>query len=216
MSDLDALLAAIIAHPDEDTPRLAYADALDERGESGDANHAAFIRTTIEYLRLTRLHEQGKATRTDSNKLREVAAAWRACRWLAGLPNGVGWNYGDLKQRGFVEEVVCVAGRDTSDRWPEVGDEVCRLCPLLRQVILAAIPEIIDRGTFFRFRGDPQQASIPGDVIYSVYPPDTLAHVCLRYRWPGITFNLPSGRTPVSFGDITTLTLTSSARPVVT
>jgi uncharacterized protein (TIGR02996 family) len=30
MSDEDALLAAIAAHPDEDTPRLAYADWLDE------------------------------------------------------------------------------------------------------------------------------------------------------------------------------------------
>lgn len=31
MSDLDALSAAILAHPAEDTPRLVYADALDER-----------------------------------------------------------------------------------------------------------------------------------------------------------------------------------------
>jgi uncharacterized protein (TIGR02996 family) len=30
MTDADALLAAILAHPDEDTPRLAYADWLDE------------------------------------------------------------------------------------------------------------------------------------------------------------------------------------------
>jgi uncharacterized protein (TIGR02996 family) len=30
MSDEAALLSAITAHPDEDTPRLAYADWLDE------------------------------------------------------------------------------------------------------------------------------------------------------------------------------------------
>jgi uncharacterized protein (TIGR02996 family) len=42
MSDEPALLSAIIAHPDEDTPRLAYADWLDEH----DAPlQAAFIRT---------------------------------------------------------------------------------------------------------------------------------------------------------------------------
>jgi len=32
MSDEPALRAAILAHPDEDTPRLAYADWLDENG----------------------------------------------------------------------------------------------------------------------------------------------------------------------------------------
>src|SRR5438105_456929 len=32
MSEADALLAAICAHPDEDTPRLAFADWLDEHG----------------------------------------------------------------------------------------------------------------------------------------------------------------------------------------
>jgi uncharacterized protein (TIGR02996 family) len=50
MSDRAALLAAIIAHPDEDTPRLALADWLDEHG---DSKRAAHIRSQIEYHRLT-------------------------------------------------------------------------------------------------------------------------------------------------------------------
>src|SRR5688500_15164153 len=41
MSDEAALLNAIVAHADEDTPRLAYADWLDE---NGDPPRAAFIR----------------------------------------------------------------------------------------------------------------------------------------------------------------------------
>ncbi len=49
MSDRDALLAAIRAHPDEDTPRLAYADWLEE---NGDGKRAAFIRAEIEHYRL--------------------------------------------------------------------------------------------------------------------------------------------------------------------
>ncbi len=49
MSDRDALLAAILAHPDEDTPRLAFADYLDEHG---DAPRAEFIRVQIELVRL--------------------------------------------------------------------------------------------------------------------------------------------------------------------
>lgn len=45
MNDRDALFAAILAHPDEDTPRLALADWLDEHGE---AKYAAFVRKQIE------------------------------------------------------------------------------------------------------------------------------------------------------------------------
>lgn len=44
-TDRDALLVAILAHPDEDTPRLAFADLLDEEGEG---KWAARIRSEIE------------------------------------------------------------------------------------------------------------------------------------------------------------------------
>jgi uncharacterized protein (TIGR02996 family) len=44
MTDGDALLAAILANPCEDTPRLAYADWLDENGQS---NRAEFVRVQI-------------------------------------------------------------------------------------------------------------------------------------------------------------------------
>jgi uncharacterized protein (TIGR02996 family) len=49
MSDREALLSAIIAHPDEDTPRLVFADWLDEHSGS---KRAAFIRSRVEYQRL--------------------------------------------------------------------------------------------------------------------------------------------------------------------
>ncbi|HJZ54540.1 MAG TPA: TIGR02996 domain-containing protein, partial [Gemmataceae bacterium] len=45
MTDCDALLKAICAHPDEDTPRLAFADWLDEQGNKDDTFRADFIRT---------------------------------------------------------------------------------------------------------------------------------------------------------------------------
>ncbi len=48
MTDRDALLRAIINHPDEDTPRLVYADWLDEHGE---AKRAACIRAQVEHHR---------------------------------------------------------------------------------------------------------------------------------------------------------------------
>lgn len=48
MSDRQALLAAICANPDDDTPRLVFADWLDEHGEG---KRAAFIRAGIEAYR---------------------------------------------------------------------------------------------------------------------------------------------------------------------
>jgi uncharacterized protein (TIGR02996 family) len=48
MSDEAALLRAIGAHPDEDTPRLMYADWLDEHGR---AERAEYIRVQIARLR---------------------------------------------------------------------------------------------------------------------------------------------------------------------
>ena len=45
MNDDDAFLAAIIADPDNDMPRLVYADYLDERG---DSDRAEFIRVQCE------------------------------------------------------------------------------------------------------------------------------------------------------------------------
>ncbi|MCI0703269.1 MAG: TIGR02996 domain-containing protein [Planctomycetia bacterium] len=52
MSDRDALLAAILANPDEDTPRLVYADWLDEHGDAKDKKHAQLIRAQCELAKL--------------------------------------------------------------------------------------------------------------------------------------------------------------------
>jgi uncharacterized protein (TIGR02996 family) len=49
MSDRDALLAAIRAHPEEDTPRLMFADWLEEQG---DEVRAEFLRLQCELARL--------------------------------------------------------------------------------------------------------------------------------------------------------------------
>jgi uncharacterized protein (TIGR02996 family) len=51
MTDEAALLAAIVAHPDEDTPRLAYADWLDEHNDPdrAEADRAEFIRAQCRF-----------------------------------------------------------------------------------------------------------------------------------------------------------------------
>ncbi len=52
MTDRDALIAAIHAAPDDDTPRLVYADWLEERGGVDDVLRARFIRMQCESARL--------------------------------------------------------------------------------------------------------------------------------------------------------------------
>jgi uncharacterized protein (TIGR02996 family) len=58
MDEREALVAAIAANPDDDTPRLAFADWLQEHGED---DRAEFIRLECERARLTeddpRCHE---------------------------------------------------------------------------------------------------------------------------------------------------------------
>lgn len=44
MNERDALLRHVLAHPDDDAPRLVMADWFDEHGE---ADRAAFIRLQI-------------------------------------------------------------------------------------------------------------------------------------------------------------------------
>ncbi len=51
-SDRDALLAAIRANPEEDTPRLMFADWLDEQGDAASRTRAEFIRLQCEQARL--------------------------------------------------------------------------------------------------------------------------------------------------------------------
>ena len=54
MSDRAALFAAILAQPDEDTPRLALADWFDEHGDTSDRRRAELIRAQCELSRLER------------------------------------------------------------------------------------------------------------------------------------------------------------------
>src|SRR5262245_58489811 len=71
MSDRDALLAAIRAQPDEDTPRLIFADWLDENDEP---ERAAFVRAQIELAR------------TPPWEPFAVLCRWRQREWLTGEP----------------------------------------------------------------------------------------------------------------------------------
>lgn len=102
MHEGPALLAAVLAHPDDDTPRLIYADWLEE---NGCPERAEFIRIQIELARRPNLTLQARES---------ALLAAHAERWLAPLRTPDGPLFGEAHgvfRRGFVETVWMTAGR---------------------------------------------------------------------------------------------------------
>jgi len=101
VNEQDALLESIFAEPADDTPRLVYADWLDEHGEG---EYAAFIRLQIERARMK------KKTPKRDRLLKEENAVWRKLkkRWADLF---AGWAIRkDWFDRGF-----CFG---TAEGWP--------------------------------------------------------------------------------------------------
>jgi len=137
--DFHAFLRAVVAEPDEDLPRLAFADWLEEHG---DAERAAFIRTQVE---LARLVASGLGNTKEAEALRRSersflsASSYHRPLWAAELcpqlvklvppEKGLAGVHVDgadrvLFHRGFVESVTCsvsewfVHGRSVCERQP--------------------------------------------------------------------------------------------------
>ncbi|HJZ55950.1 MAG TPA: TIGR02996 domain-containing protein, partial [Gemmataceae bacterium] len=102
MSDEKALLVAIREHPHEDTPRLVYADWLQENGQP---ERAEFIRLQRELARLDEDDPQFGPKQAAADKLLKKWAA----RWRASLP-GVGddWPW----ERGFPRDDCGIGAAD--------------------------------------------------------------------------------------------------------
>lgn len=101
LSDGQMLLKAICADPDNDLPRLVYADYLEENGQ---AERAAFIRLQCEFVR-----KCFAGTGFADDPLRsELARLWDTHReqWWAELPRLSGVHWDIVFHRGFAERVV--------------------------------------------------------------------------------------------------------------
>lgn len=107
MSEPDALLAAVLADPDDDTVRLVYADRLQESGRPASIARARFVRLQI--AQATGLpYEQS----VDAQRELDALARWWARAWLAELPPAVAdavWKQrlgAAAFRRGFVNGVT--------------------------------------------------------------------------------------------------------------
>jgi uncharacterized protein (TIGR02996 family) len=100
MGERQAFFDAITAAPDDDGPRLVFADWLDEHGER---ERAEFIRVQCELARLPDDDKRAKDLRQRSQELQaEHEADWLG-EWSGRL---VRWTF----RRGFLDEVVVTPG----------------------------------------------------------------------------------------------------------
>jgi uncharacterized protein (TIGR02996 family) len=91
------LLSAILANPEDDSPRLVCADWLEE---NGDADRARFVRAQCELARLPAWDHR----RPELARLATVSEARRGASWRAELPALEGVEWADF-ERGFVSTV---------------------------------------------------------------------------------------------------------------
>lgn len=136
----DALLAAIRAQPDDDAPRLAYSDWLEQQG---DADRAEFLR-----IQITRAHLPPFALAADLER-RQQHLFNRHPEWLTEADPLWERAY-PIFRRGFLEDVHCEAGdwvaqvEPLSQRAPLTGVRVSLLPdnPLPAPEHLTALPNL--------------------------------------------------------------------------
>lgn len=100
MDERAALLKAICENPDDDTPRLVFADWLQENGEEA---RAEFIRLQVRHAE--RLRHAAPNTEKFARRAREL---WleHGVQWRADLPAANWLKWHDAFFRGFVERVT--------------------------------------------------------------------------------------------------------------
>jgi uncharacterized protein (TIGR02996 family) len=110
-----ALMTAIIASPEEDTPRLALADWLQEHGDRHDQARAEFIRLQIEAVNAPPGRRRGELAKKAKDLLKKHRKKWLA-------PLGLLWGVyldADVEQfsRGLLSSLFVEVGPFLSKRW---------------------------------------------------------------------------------------------------
>lgn len=108
MTEREALYAAVCAQPDEDTPRLALADWLDEHGSKGDVPRARFIRVQIG---MTQHEEQSPSWRKLYAEERKLLTTLTRARALVGAHLEKRVVGGVWYERGFLADIRVYAKR---------------------------------------------------------------------------------------------------------
>jgi uncharacterized protein (TIGR02996 family) len=122
MSLKDGFLRAIIESPDDDTPRLVYADWLEDHG---DPPRAEFIRLQCE---LAHIPEDDERRPEREARERELLARHETV-WTGPLPGWVAhWEF----RRGLVDRITL-----TPEALVAHGEEIFRHAPVRQALLLA-------------------------------------------------------------------------------
>ncbi len=158
MTTADAFLADIVAHPDDDAPRLIYADYLDDQGQP---ERAEFIRVQCALARwpcecddVERVyHDECRCKEKAELQRREQGLNAYLSEWSAALPGvlcgggpnlvvkygadgrGIDYHF----RRGFVERVSCPCAA-----WLEHGQAVVRQQPVQRVELSDRRPHVME------------------------------------------------------------------------
>lgn len=205
MIEGDALHAAILAAPEDDTPRLVYADWLDETGQ---ADPAEFIRVQVALARRPTLELQARE---------RALLALHEDEWLAPyqMPGGPlrGGAHGQFR-RGFIE-IVWMTATDFRHR----AEALFLGCPL-RELRLTRTTEL-DLGKLMEYPLLSRLAGLDlsdrklGDAAARlvVWSPFTLGLEVLRLRGCGIS---DDGAARLADGDWPLRELDVSFNPIST
>lgn len=186
MTDRDALLRAICENPDDDAPRLIYADWLDEYGRSEDAE---FIRVQVELVRLG----FGGAQREDDDGIFRYSEPIRLLikrqheLWSAGhgrpilpdhhqrlIPDVWKRDGSDLLvRRGFVERIST-----TTDKFLQMAAKLFALQPVTHVNLFDRRPSSTGRG-YARCRGSHGhgQDHLPDEIWRYLVDSEVVYHV---------------------------------------
>lgn len=176
-TDGDAMLAQILAHPEDDTLRLVYADWLQEHDQP---ERAEFIRWQV--------GRDATTWATDSDPVRTMGRPWMRAE-LDAIPLSPPWEV--AYRRGFIAQLAC-----TADGWLARGDQIRERHPVTR-VVLTTWPEIEFRGSVGgldrnvcrivrrTWRGFPEGNNETDRTT-----------ALLEAEWPGVTFELPQVEAP--------------------
>lgn len=202
MTDRRAFIGAIRANPEDDAPRLVYADWLDEYGEP---ERAEFIRTQIWLAKHVGKQPErpGYITRVDYPPDSTVPAKQAIERELVetvGIDRLLGaerfqWDFWSPEvQRGFVESLRLPAADWLTHAAAILAEH------LVREVTLTTWPEIDSlyyapsRHYEMRLIGGRRMSIYGQHHIQHATPdgrPANIIRQLLRDEWPGITFHLP-------------------------
>lgn len=212
MTDGPALLATILSQPDDDTPRLVYADWLEEDDQP---ERAEFIRAQCRVAVITRsLRDAGSpadlsdecgiegcecAARTALRRRADELLSIHGGRWLGlGAADWVSSSPGVItRPNGWRNETYTFARGFASavshswEWWAEHADALLAREPV-RAVTLTTMPEIEFRGSeagrtrdVCRLSGRTWRPIPHGDGERS------RTKVLCEWEWPGVTFTIP-------------------------